>query len=242
MECVLCEEVKTLCDSHIISSFNYKPLRQGKEPNFYELPTDSDEKREIVQDGPKEKLLCRDCEQHRSKWERYFSQLWYNGRLFADSYPVTVLDVEYPTLKLYQMSTLYLAAVSNHHFFEQVHMIEGRKEQLRKMLLTGSPGPSAEFGCVMYAMVHNEITDPRSMVSSGHTRKHGELRIHEFTFAGFLWVYVDGDTDSIRPDLKARFLRRRNRLRVESIDPTEVGLLRNSFDDLREQGKLDDTL
>lgn len=242
MKCALCKRDTDLRDSHIISSFNYKPLRQGEKPNFYELPTDSSESRAIVQDGPKEKLLCPECEQLRSKWERYFSLLWYDGRLFADTYPVTILNVEYPKLKLYQMSTLYLAAVSQHDFFQQVRMTEEREEQLRKMLLSSSPGPSAEFGCAMYAIAHDEITDERSIVSSGHTRQWGELRIHLFTFAGFLWIHVDGDTDLISPDLKARFVRRSNRLRIDGIDPTDIALLRESFDDLREQGKLEDPL
>lgn len=239
MECSLCQEDRDLCDSHIVSSFNYTPLREGRKPNFFELPTDPRESISIVQDGPTEKLLCRECEQLRSTWERYFSLLWHEGRVFPDYYPVTLTDLDYAQLKLYQMSTLFLAAEAGHDFFEQVRLTDARCEQLRKMLLSESPGPPAEFGCVMLALVHDEISDPRAIASSGHTLQHSDLRLHQFVFAGFLWAYVDGDTDLMNPELKEKFVNRRGHLRIGSINPRAIGLFEQSITNLKEQGKLD---
>ncbi len=70
-QCALCNENKDLKNSHIIPSFVYKWLkstsvtgrfRHGETPN------------KRIQDGDKIYLLCKDCEQLFSGWERTFSE------------------------------------------------------------------------------------------------------------------------------------------------------------------------
>ena len=69
--CKLCGENKELKESHIIPKFIYDWVKSTS-PTSYFRSSDNVDKRE--QDGPKQKLLCGDCELKFSKWEEALSK------------------------------------------------------------------------------------------------------------------------------------------------------------------------
>jgi len=238
MSCALCQKEKELCDSHVISKFNYKPLKKD-EGRFYIVSANPNLDNEIVQDGAKQKLLCIDCEDQRNTWETYFSRKWHRGEFFSEEYPHIVTGLDYAKVKLYQMSTLFLASVSSVPLFKEVELLPEREEQLRKMLLSESPGPSAEFGCMMDALVEEQI-DPRTLVAKAITKEKAGVRIHRFLFAGFMWAYVDGDTDLMDDTIKEHFLRKDGRLVIRGKPIRNIEFLMGTFKRLDELGKLDE--
>lgn len=238
MICALCHEEKELCDSHVISKFNYKPLKED-EGRFYVVSADPDLNNQVVQDGVKQKLLCRDCEDKRNTWETYFSSKWHRGEFFSEAYPHAVTGLDYAKVKLYQMSTLFLASVSDDRLFEEVELLTERQEQLREMLLSESPGPPAEFGCMMDALIEQQI-DPRTLVAKAVTKEKAGIRVHQFIFAGFMWAFVDGDTDLLKDTIKAHFLGKDGRLVIRGKPVRDIEFLMGTFRRLDELGKLDD--
>lgn len=70
-KCAFCKEDRPLKESHIIPKFVYDWVKSTS-PTPYLRYSNNVEKRE--QDGPKQKLLCEDCELLFSKWENVLSQ------------------------------------------------------------------------------------------------------------------------------------------------------------------------
>ena len=69
-------------ESHIIPKSAFKMIRDRKLDNrFIEL---YDKKDQIIQDGPKECLLCDKCEQKISKYEKYFKEAIHLNRHGTD--------------------------------------------------------------------------------------------------------------------------------------------------------------
>lgn len=68
--CSLCGDEQDLCESHIFPKF---VIRWLKETSGTGRLRQLDNPRKRKQDGPKEKLLCRDCEQLLSDDERWFA-------------------------------------------------------------------------------------------------------------------------------------------------------------------------
>jgi len=87
-ECALCLKEKELQYSHIIPKFVFRYLKESA-PSAIRSNRDPNRR---IQDGEKEHLLCRDCEQIFSDWEKPFSE-----RLFVPLHnplPVTT-PIEY---------------------------------------------------------------------------------------------------------------------------------------------------
>ncbi len=70
--CNLCQRFAELKNSHILPKFYYRELRKQNPENFN--LRSSSKPRLRVQDGRKLKLLCHQCEQQFSGWERSFQK------------------------------------------------------------------------------------------------------------------------------------------------------------------------
>ncbi len=69
LNCALCDQPKELVESHIISKFFYKWIKNTSKSDHKRFRTFDDN---IRQDGYKLYLLCKDCEQKLSRFETYF--------------------------------------------------------------------------------------------------------------------------------------------------------------------------
>ena len=76
--CRLCERDSKLRESHIIPRSLIRLVRDKKLGNrFYEL---HNKRCQTIQDGPKEFLLCDNCEQRIGSFEKYFIEAVHYGR------------------------------------------------------------------------------------------------------------------------------------------------------------------
>ncbi len=83
--CVLCKKEGDLQLSHLLPKFVFKHASQ-RSPTGYLRTTFTPNRR--AQDGPKDYLLCADCEQRFSRWEASFSKIFKSnheqpGRTFC---------------------------------------------------------------------------------------------------------------------------------------------------------------
>ena len=74
-KCKLCGEEKKLLKSHIIPEFMYKPLYDGNS-RFKCISTAPKIPTMPKQKGDWERLLCKECELHISKFEGYVFQYY----------------------------------------------------------------------------------------------------------------------------------------------------------------------
>jgi hypothetical protein len=91
--CGLCDQVKTLHESHIVPAAIWRWLKNRPGPNPFRLVRrmpDNRYKIEVIQDGDKIHLLCFQCEQKLGVWEKSFME-----KFFVPFHETPTFRVEY---------------------------------------------------------------------------------------------------------------------------------------------------
>ena len=144
--CRLCLISSELQKSHIISDSIIRLLRDKTLGNrFYEL---HNKQNKIIQDGPKEYLLCNDCEQKIGRYEKYFKEAIHFSRhgieIRHNQKCVIINNLNYRKMKLFFLSLLWRMSISSLTEFENV-CIGDNEETIRKMIVAEEPGKSSEY-------------------------------------------------------------------------------------------------
>jgi len=190
--CRLCGEEKELKKSHIIPRFFYKHM-EWHEKNFrYQILGIHSYYKIIRQGGIKEKLLCKECEQIFSCWENYVNKTLYGGvessirNLSNRKWLVSGLD--YNKFKLFQLSVLWRASISNQEFFKSVNLGEKHESQIKEMLKNQNPGPPEKYACILIAVMFDRKPIKDLMINPTPIRQDNH-RVYRFVFGGFAWAY-----------------------------------------------------
>jgi hypothetical protein len=195
MRCALCLEERELVNSHIISKFAYRDIRNADPHNrMLTIHTTLKEAEvELAQDGWKEQLMCRRCDNSYSEIERYATGLIYGG--WNDARCTTnhgeyfkVEGVDYVKFKLFQMVTLWRAASSNLPVFSEVRLGPYR-ERLRRLVLAQQPGGQDDFPCLMVSL-HDDKEPVDYVRRPDWIRLADGIRAYRFIFAGFMWLFL----------------------------------------------------
>lgn len=144
--CRLCLSSSELRESHIIPASIIKLIRDETLDNrFYEL---HNQLNQTIQDGPKEYLLCDDCEQKISHYEKYFKEAIHLSRhgieIMQNRQLAVIENIDYRKIKLFFLSILWRMSVSTLPEFENV-CIGDNEETIRKMIVIEEPGKSSEY-------------------------------------------------------------------------------------------------
>lgn len=144
--CRLCLANSELRESHIIPGSIIGLIRDETLDNrFYELHNKLDK---TIQDGPKEYLLCNDCEQKIGRYEKYFKEAIHLSRhgieIKHNQQCVVIDNLDYRKAKLFFLSLLWRMSISSLREFENVCLGEN-EEEIRKMIVREQPGKSCEY-------------------------------------------------------------------------------------------------
>jgi len=203
--CSLCRRTVSLRKSHIIPEFFFKPL-YDEVHRFQWLSTDTAYKDRYEQKGLREKLLCDTCEATISKYETYVSRLFNGDQRISSKREgklIFLSRIDYKTFKLFLLSILWRAGVSQLLLFRQVSL-GPHEEQLRNMLSQGDPGPFDLYPCVVDCVLHDEIPQFGLIVEPSFTRFEGH-RCYRFLFGGFAWAFFVS-SHGLPPAVKQRVL------------------------------------
>lgn len=173
--CALCQQNRLLWNSHIIPEFLYHPLYDDDIHRYNTFGQEGSPELGQAQKGEREYLLCDECEQHFSDYERY-AAVFYRGAIAAfsdttrseslcgkslkftrrdgDGKPTTaavpallqVEGVDYVQLKLFLLSLLWRMGVSSLYFFREVEL-GPHEAKIRNMLLNNDPGEPGLYPC-----------------------------------------------------------------------------------------------
>ncbi len=122
MRCKLCLLNKNISRSNIIPEFFFKPLYDKlhrADLVRFEKPD------KFVQQGIKEKLQCADGESKIAKYEDHVRRVFYGGDQFlfqGKGNKVIIKGIAYTKFKLFQLSVLWMASISNHNFYGAVKL------------------------------------------------------------------------------------------------------------------------
>jgi hypothetical protein len=236
--CRLCHSEGELRFSHILPEFLYKPLYDDKHRfiGLKDVP-EPGANEALLQKGIREYLLCVDCEQHLSKFETYASQVLRN---FPDtsreppSSVVRVTGIDYVRFKLFQLSLLWRAGVSNQASFQGIYL--GPHEQrLRQMICNEDPGEPLDYGCVLIRTMGPETLDHFIMPPS-HFRFLGHHG-YQMLFAGMIWTFVVS-SHSNQIHEKGSFLARNGTLPIHIGAETGSEFIAGLGRELRKRGSL----
>lgn len=188
--CKLCRSEKKLLKSHVIPEFMYASM-YDENHRFQRISSLQDEFNPRKQKGEWDRLLCSDCEQRISKFERYASLLLNGGAAIE---PITehlgvikVSGIDYKLFKLFQLSILWRAGVSTRPIFEMVDLGK-HEETIRNMLLNENPGESDQYGCIMFAaMFGGKHVD--SLILQPELVRVEKQIVYRFLVGGFWWLY-----------------------------------------------------
>jgi len=144
--CRLCLNSPSLRKSHIVSSSIFSLIRDETMNNrFYEICNKTNK---IVQDGPKEYLLCDECEQKIGRYEKYYKEAIHLSRhkikIIQDKKVAIIGNLDYSKIKLFLLSILWRMSISSLSHFTNVSLAND-EEIIRKLILEENPGRSREY-------------------------------------------------------------------------------------------------
>jgi len=141
--CKLCKKEAVLRYSHILPEFFYLPLYDKQHRT---VSVQSDQKEKLVQKGIREYLLCQECETRFSRYENYAATLIKKIPTFLKDKSglfVGSNGVDYEKFKLFQLSMLWRASVSQTKMFANVKLGNNHEERIRRILNDENPGKSS---------------------------------------------------------------------------------------------------
>lgn len=117
MLCALCHKSEKLNNLHIIPEFFYKHL-YDEEHRFSAIPLSKEQREYYLQKGLRDSLFCAECETLISKYENYVSKVFYGGTEIKvkNDNPIQLSGISYEKFKIFQLSILFRASVSNLDF------------------------------------------------------------------------------------------------------------------------------
>lgn len=148
-QCAMCRrEAVALKQSHIIPNGVFRKIKQAQGSGQLVLMDDSEAAPTTrSQESWTEDLLCGECEQRISRYEKYGLELLRERRNVVSPAGVTIHGHRYDEFKLFLTSLLWRAAVSRQEVFSKVILPGSCEEVARVSLLSGRPLGPLRLGC-----------------------------------------------------------------------------------------------
>lgn len=196
MKCKLCHKKKKLRNSHIIPEYFYKYTYSSS--HKVSVVSTGKISREFLnlQKGLREKLLCQDCEQLFSPWEKYVCETLFmtpqKGQ--SNNHLIKIEGLDYKKFKLFGLSLIWRASVSSNRFFRDINL-GSHENTIRNKLIQNEPGDEIEYPMVLSAIrmdnapIIDLITEPETLSDDGFT-------YFRFFLGSFFWVFVISENAS----------------------------------------------
>lgn len=164
--CPLClNKVEKLEKSHIVSGFIFRHsgVHGKNKENIYMIREGGEKIDPLLKrnfDGPKEKLLCGDCEDKLAVWEDYCRDvLWAEEipafrkvereRVLNNGTYISIEPVDLSIIKLFFLSVFWRMSISKLPFFSQFDLGKFHNDRMRNLIHYSDPGPDDQ-----YQMIH----------------------------------------------------------------------------------------
>jgi hypothetical protein len=188
--CRLCQEEKTLCDSHIVSEFLHQPLYNEK-GHMMGISGRGNKGWKPLQKGLREHLFCTDCEQHFNEhYEKPFRAQWCVTAPLPNPWTepdVYWVNMDYATFKLFHLTTLFRASVSSLPTYSAVDL-GPHEERLRNMLRDQDPGQFWQYPIMGQVVIHHKTGRVIDMITWPEMFKdHDGRRCYRMLYAGVEW-------------------------------------------------------
>lgn len=237
MTCALCLEEKPLRNSHILPEFVYVPLYDENHRTNV-LTTTEGEKNTIAQKGLRERLLCSDCEQKLGKLERYASLVINGGATGVSGERkgefVHIAGVDYTKFKLFLLSLVWRASVSQLTFFSQVDL-GPHQEIIRQMLWEEIAGLPEIYPALIFGLTMEPGEIPGVLIQPTRTRSFGHTTYH-LVVPGLKIVFFISSHSLPKP-LQTVILQSNGTLILKLVKIVDLPALRDFMEKFDQQGR-----
>lgn len=194
-KCPLCKKEAVLKESHVIPKTFFRRLKKVKNQAIqtdlqYNTPFYK------TQDSWSEKLLCSDCEQKIGKYDAYIASFTYNPQRVGilvdknNSKFRVYQNIDYKKFRLFQLSLLYRAALSNHVAYQHIKLFPKDLEKIRKAIISEKPINNSKFGCIMILLWNYDKDEPfNHTIAVPKKSMLLKKEIIRFVFGGFAWEF-----------------------------------------------------
>ena len=158
---------------------------------FVYVPSPESGRPKFEQQGLREYLLCAECEARFNRHETYSARTVFGEHALAASAAgefVVIHNVDYASLKLFQLSLLWRAGESTLPTFRSV-VLGPHAETIRRMLLEGDPGEPGCFPCLMMCSRAVPGVVARAIFPPDRIRHEG-YKCYRFIIGGVLYFFV----------------------------------------------------
>lgn len=207
MICRGCEKEKKLIKAHIIPESFFRGLRGGEiAPQIHSTTEGVHPKRSPIGIYDKE-ILCHECEQKFQELDDYGNHVLIERE--ADLEPLTrgskiagyrIRSINNDKLKLFFLSILWRASISNHYFFSKV-ALNRLENSLKNLIWNSDPGGPHDFSFVLAKFegdgIGRTILDP-------HQERWFGIRYYRFYLYGYV-LYIKADSQKT-PSKWAKFI------------------------------------
>lgn len=188
--CRLCQQDKPLQNSHVVPEFFYKPSYDEKKHRIYARISGKLAHMPPLQKGLREPLLCWDCEQKLSPYEKYNREILYGGIEITGSRKRNRIDLtglNYKRVRVFYLSLLWRMSIAGHRFWKEVDL--GRhEEKVREMVLHEFPGEPYDYGvsCIAPLFDGQLLAD---FILEPDFKRNDRGRFYRVVLGGFLFMF-----------------------------------------------------
>lgn len=235
--CRLCLKEKKLCDSHIFPEYMYTHC-YDENHKYNEFNAKIGEFNKRRPQGIYEPLLCKKCEEIIQIYEDHAKIILYKRvkpLIRSNQKPCTIDDYDYLKFKLFVLSLLWRASVSNHDMYKLISL--GKYEnKLRELLLHKQNTPVDMFPSYLYqTLINDELADGVFLEIHSSKAKIGGKTIYQFIADG-IFFFVGVGCLSLKTFKNGSSVSPEN-LRVGIDQLNKLDKFNDIFDRLNQQGK-----
>lgn len=200
MKCKLCNnDVENLCNSHIISEFLYKKTYDTSHRSH---GIRSDGSIKILQNGLKERLLCKSCEEILSCYESYFNNNFILKGYIPDIIKDNIVNIKIDDIlmfKLFHLANLFRASISSLESFSNVKLGPHEK-RIRNLLLNKNDNKNYR---IIASIIYNKKKETlKGLVTPPILKIYKKHHVYQVIYAGCVWFikissHICTDIDSI---------------------------------------------
>lgn len=200
MICKLCQEdTKLLKKSHIIPDFMYKEIYDEKHFLYRGSAKNLDKMQTVPTGEYDSNILCKNCDNEIiGSYESYGSGVFFGGLpqsncptfksgKINDIYVTLFENLEYDKFKLFLLSLLWRASISNRKFFKNVSLGDD-EERIRKLLLSGQAGNDSSYPIFISTFLGLKNI-PADVIGEPHHFDKDKMNGYAFVISGFFIAY-----------------------------------------------------
>lgn len=150
MKCRLCLQLlteKNKCEAHIFPRSLLKAMSAGEFGKLLIVGTDMVKKKRAPSGSYDTNILCKDCDNKIGVYDNY--ALWFVNNATLENHPIgvgwQVKKVDAHKLKLFCMSYLFRASITERKEFADISLGAKHEEQLRLLILNNNHGKPDDY-------------------------------------------------------------------------------------------------